>query len=201
MANNPYTTDLMKNLYWRKRTEGGTKFPNGISFCREFFTQGKEVSSMHERRADHLNRHFHLKELGGSVVVLGAGVGLLNESLTALGITDNAGLDNGPFLDDLDLSKEVRHPAFYQLDLFDPPERQYDWVITEDVAPSYKGEELEAFFLACEQHLAPGRKPERIIHIVSPLRDRPGDSALNWLAENQWRAMAPSHSFTFTPLR
>lgn len=60
-------------------------------------------------------------------------------------------------------------------------------VIDEDAASSHSDAELPAFFAGLETISS------RVIHLVSPLIDRPGDSAINWKPIEEWQRMAPTH--------
>jgi len=187
----------MEGLYWQDLPDGSHQ-----SYCRNFWVRGSGFSIPHKNRATALIRDYGIRS-GDSVLVLGCGLGLLNEYLMAQGIVRVVGLDNGPFLDDLDLDREIApevRPHFLQVDLFDTRTARYDWVVTEDVAPTFRGQQLTKFWAASEAHLKRARPSTNVIHIITPRRGKPLDSSVVSMTENEWRGQHPAHSFAFTPL-
>ncbi len=72
---------------------------------------------------------------------------------------------------------------------------QFQWVVDEDAASSHLDHELERFMTQCEDCLT---VDGQVIHIVTPLRQLPGDSAISWKSMEDWRAFAPDHQWVDT---
>lgn len=183
-----YTEKLWRSLY---AVQDGEEW---ITYGRRWWELGGRIR--YERRAK------LLAEMGvsGRVLVVGAGFGYLPEALKAEApdVVWADGLDASPYVR---AHADTESPAgcrpFFG-DVTQPPPIEidnYDWVIDEDCLPGYAPEDAPAFLDACEWRLRHGLPPERVVHIVTTLRGKPGDSALTWLSADEWRAMRPSHTW------
>lgn len=183
-----------------------------IIYGREFFTTGEVAEDVRDR---FLNRASQLAARGVapnvSVLVVGSAYGYLIERLLEAGIPNVWGIEPGDWwwnpLNAAEWSTQAllrtakdwigsgnEQASLNALGV--PGQARFNFVIDEDVATCHSDAELPAFIAGLEARLQ-GNNKSRIVHLVSASRTTGvgGDSALNWKTLDDWKAVAPSHTW------
>ena len=189
------TEHIARSIYRAKQpqTDGDPVPP--ITYGPDFYAD----SNMFERRRDWLFSH-GLKA-DHSVLVVGCGYGALNDALIDAGVSEVYGLEPGSWIwDGLHLETDRigndwigSGTAEAVLANLGAPEK-FDYVIDEDAAVFHQNSELPAFITGLE---ALANTFSRIVHVVSALiiEQGPRDSSLNSKTLDQWRLVAPHHTW------
>ncbi len=73
---------------------------------------------------------------------------------------------------------------------------EFDWVISEDVAPGYTTVEYVDVMDAMEGVLDPDSRANQVIHLMTILvPGKSGDSSQTWLTLAEWNALRPAHTW------
>jgi hypothetical protein len=144
--------------------------------------------------------------LANRILIAGAGLGFLIETMKLVGFTNTFGIDASPWcqqqkatvnsgvvLVNADFNSAVNSlkNAFNAA----TGGRDFNWIISESVLESYENGEITAITNNIPQLLANGMPNSRIIHIVytPPFNSVPG--VFNEKTMAQWKAMAPTHTW------
>ena len=116
-----------------------------------------------------------------SVLVVGCGFGFLNEELMARGM-DVRGIDPGPWYwetrNNRDWNPKVKALTLPVTAL--DYSGHFDVVVDEDAITMHDDEEIPAFVDKLHE------LGDLVVHMVTPLRTRYGDSAVNWKTMDEW---------------
>jgi hypothetical protein len=135
-------------------------------------------------RADWLVNH----GVDSDVLVVGSAFGYLIEALLDRGVSAS-GADPSPWIWEASQDDEWGSgvKALTADSAIADLQGSFRWLIDEDAISSQTETGIAPFLTDCER-LSP-----RIVHFVSPLMDRLGDSAITWKRLNEWATYAPHH--------
>lgn len=200
-----YDANMWAALYRRNRGTVDGVHQGYVSYSGETFAG----SGVFDTRKDWLTGYG--LDNNASILVVGCAYGFLMEQLIDAGITDVWGIDPSPHI------WEPAQAGEWRADV--KPRVVNDWVgsgtekaslnaagvggaarftfiVDDDAASSHSDAELPVFIDGCEARLQ-GNARSRIVHIVTPARypGYVGDSALNWKTIDEWKAVAPTHTW------
>lgn len=167
----------------------------GHGYRRAAFIHQDGTDAEHEGRAERLLPHI----IGGDILIVGCGLGLLNEALARRLPTANIyGIDNGPYLADLPPG-EITGMPFLQLDLYDDNAdafraagwpTEYDTVIGDDLAATYDTDaEIDRYVKAVAAYAKPGGAIVHYSVVGAPDPSR----VVNSQELEYWKARAGTH--------
>ena len=142
------------------------------------------------------------------ILVVGAGMGFLVETLKLVGFTNVFGLDNSPFVQG---KKATVAPnvVLVNSDFTGSVNslrnalntatggRTFQWIITESMLESFTDQECTVILGQGPNLLANGVPNSHIIHLVyePPFTYLPGSPTFNEHTMAQWKALAPTHTW------
>jgi hypothetical protein len=144
--------------------------------------------------------------LANRVLIAGAGMGFLIETMKLVGFTNTFGIDaspwcqqqkasvnNGVVLVNADLNSSVNSlkNAFNTA----TGGRDFNWIISESVLESYDNGDITAMLNNIPQLLSNGMPNSHIIHLVYVPPFGAAAGVFNEKTMAQWKAMAPTHTW------
>lgn len=204
-----YTQAVWDSLYHYYEYVGDVKTLRG--YTRSYVDK---FSNMQNTRKDWLTGYG--LDNNARVIVIGPGLGSINESLIDAGIDDTWAIEPSPHVwaNSTDVRSDVLakmvnanvgvtptstiQSLFAGLGMGNP--RRGDWILDEDVISSQIDDAgINAFLGGCEE-LLQGNAKGRIVHIVTPSQLPDGtvrllDSQLLSKTMVEWKAYAPDHTW------
>ena len=197
---------LAKSIYKipQPQVQGRPPVPP-VTYSREFFANKNTFA----RRAQALTE----MKLESPILIVGCGIGLLNEELANAGIA-SYGLEPSSWMWAQMLRRPPTviepqgmspNPSFEHMIIKDWVESStlessltragaptyFSTVVDEDACTAHSDSELNEFMSGLD------RLGDRVIHFVSTLNveSGPGDSSQNWKTINEWEQVAPNHTW------
>lgn len=144
-------------------------------------------------------------DLSDRIIILGAGMGFLNECLLLMDFENCWGVDNSPFLEER-RSSVAPDAQILNIDLQSPlseiqaaliastGDSTFKWIITESLMESLTDAEIVDACTVFESLLSPEVPTTNMVHIVytPPFND---GSSFNEKEMNEWKSIRPSNTW------